>query len=92
MKASYLLADRSFAVRADVATRTCLDCKRDYTYTGWRLDALCPECRERDRQKDLARTTCDRCGHTIIPAPNRRLCGMCLAAETAAACEKWGSE
>lgn len=77
---------------AEVTTRTCLGCRRDYTYIGWRLDALCPSCREEETARDLARTRCVKCRGPLTPAPNRRLCDDCFHAETIAAIEKWGAE
>lgn len=74
-----------------ITTRTCLDCKRDFSFRGWRLGALCPDCRVRENLRAIAVVSCARCHGPKVPSIVGQLCTSCENDDLLAAVAKYGS-
>lgn len=76
---------------AELTTRTCIQCKQDFSFSGWRLDALCPRCRNQERLRQVAVITCPRCLGPKAPSLTRNICDACFRAEEDAAIARFGT-
>lgn len=82
---------------AEVTTRVCVQCRKDFSFVGWRLDALCPSCRNLANIRRATKITCDRCGKlkppSLATAPSLAddLCGKCALEDLLKSVAKYGS-
>lgn len=76
---------------AELTTRTCALCNKDFSFMGWRLDTFCPSCRNIWNIRQAAKVTCDHCGGPKPPSLTSDLCDRCFRETHVANIEKWGS-